>query len=115
MITIKRIYVAADDNDGTRVLVDRLWPRGVKKETARIDLWAKGIAPSTELRQWYDHQAERWDEFQLRYTLELANAEAKAELAKLQAMAKTSIVTLLTATRNETQNHAVFLQSLLNR
>ncbi len=115
MIKIKRIYDAADDKDGFRVLVDRLWPRGVKKEDAIFDLWAKAIAPSTELRQWYDHKHERWDEFQLRYRLELTQADAMAELASLRAAAKKGTVTLLTATRNETENHAVFLQKLLSR
>jgi len=114
MITIKRIYDGASKQDGYRVLVDRLWPRGVKKETAGIDHWAKAIAPSAELRQWYDHKPERWVEFQLRYKLELANAEATAELTKLKKIARKGAVTLLTATRNETQNHAVFLQKLLS-
>ena len=113
MITIKRIYEPRESSDGTRVLVDRLWPRGVKKETADIDLWAKAIAPSTELRQWYDHRSERWQEFQLRYKSELTNANAKVELARLRMAGRSGNVTLLTATSNEKQSHAVVLQQLL--
>ena len=115
MITTKRIYESASPQDGFRVLVDRLWPRGVKKDTAGIDLWAKAIAPSAELRQWYDHKSERWDEFQLRYHLELNVAAAEEELTRLRVLVKSSKVTLLTATRNESQNHAVVLQLLLSK
>lgn len=114
MITIKRIYEAHESTDGYRVLVDRLWPRGLKKDSAGIDLWAKGIAPSTELRQWYDHKPERWEEFQLRYRLELSAAAAEEELSRLRVAANPGKVTLLTATRNENQNHAVILQRLLS-
>ena len=115
MIQIRRIYEPVDPRDGYRVLVDRLWPRGVKKETAAIDLWAKAIAPSTELRHWYDHKPERWEEFQLRYRLELANEDATAELEHLRSRSRVGIVTLLTATRNESQKHAVFLQKVLSQ
>lgn len=115
MITIKRVYDPASPHDGARVLVDRLWPRGMKKETAAIDLWAKAIAPTTELRQWYGHNPERWEEFQLRYRLELTQIDRKDELSKLRAIVKARAVTLLTATRNQSQSHAVVLQELLDR
>ncbi|MFM9942749.1 MAG: DUF488 domain-containing protein [Hyphomicrobiaceae bacterium] len=113
MITAKRIYDARSPDDGYRVLVDRLWPRGIKREVAGIDHWAKAIAPSTDLRQWFDHRSERWPEFQVRYALELVGAEAKAELERLEAIAATGNLTLLTATRSEEENHAVFLASRL--
>jgi uncharacterized protein YeaO (DUF488 family) len=115
MIKIKRIYEPAGDQDGYRVLIDRLWPRGMTKQAAAIDHWAKAVTPSNDLRRWFDHDAKRWEEFQTRYTLELANAQAQDELAKLRAVATTRIVTLLTATRHETQNHAVFLRTQLSR
>src|SRR5665213_1165339 len=76
-VRIKRAYEAADDDDGYRVLVDRLWPRGVSKEKARLDTWMKEIAPSTELRRWFGHDPERWDEFQHRYRAELAEPERR--------------------------------------
>lgn len=113
MIAIKRIYDGVEPGDGTRVLVDRLWPRGVKREAAAIDHWAKAITPSTELRQWYHRQPERWTEFQMRYRLELRAAEAVEELERLKIIATTHAVTLLTATRNETENHAIVLRDLL--
>lgn len=113
MISVKRIYEAREPDDGYRVLVDRLWPRGIKRATAGIDHWAKAIAPSTELRQWFDHRPERWSEFQIRYALELAAPEAEAELARLASTAAASKLTLLTATRNETENHAIFLADRL--
>ncbi|MFM9847389.1 MAG: DUF488 domain-containing protein [Hyphomicrobiaceae bacterium] len=113
MIALKRIYDSTEPADGVRVLVDRLWPRGVKRETAAIDHWAKAIAPSTELRQWYDHRPERWPEFQMRYRLELGADAAVAELARLKSIAKTKTVTLLTATRSETENHTIVLRQML--
>lgn len=113
MIMIKRIYETPAPSDGYRVLVDRLWPRGIKRETAAIDHWAKAITPSSELRAWYDHRPERWDEFQLRYRLELATGEAVDELARLRVTAKSGPMTLLTATRNETENHAMVVRDVL--
>jgi uncharacterized protein YeaO (DUF488 family) len=113
MISIKRIYEPSAPSDGYRVLVDRLWPRGVNREAAALDHWAKAIAPSTELRQWYDHRPDRWPEFQQRYHLELAAPAAAEEFTQLKAIAAKRAVTLLTATRNETENHAVVLRDLL--
>ncbi len=75
MIKIKRTYDMADDNDGYRILVDRLWPRGISKEKAKIDLWLKEIAPSTELRKWYNHDTNKWEEFSNKYIEELKSKE----------------------------------------
>jgi uncharacterized protein YeaO (DUF488 family) len=113
MIQIKRIYDASDPSDGLRVLVDRLWPRGINREAAAIDLWAKTVAPSTQLRQWYNHEPERWPEFQLRYRMELSAATAVDQFEVLRAASKAGSVTLLTAARNENENHAVVLLRLL--
>lgn len=79
MITGKRIYDTSAADDGYRILIDRLWPRGISKEKAKIDLWLKEIAPSTELRKWFDHDPKKWDEFQKKYTDEL---DSKKELLK---------------------------------
>lgn len=96
-IFIKRIYDAPEPSDGYRVLVDRLWPRGLRKDDAIVDLWLKAIAPSPELRRWYGHDPERFDEFAARYEAELADkADAVAQLA---LRVEIQDVTLLTATR----------------
>ena len=106
MISIKRIYDKPAAADGYRVLVDRLWPRGVKRENAALDVWLKEVAPSPELRKWFAHDPDRWDEFQVRYAKELATTEAARHIAELQARAKSGPVTLLYATRDEQQNSA---------
>lgn len=113
MIAIKRIYEAFDRADGYRILIDRLWPRGVRREEAAIDHWAKAIAPSTELRRWYDHDPALWLEFQERYALELAAKDAAEELTRLKTIAAARDVTLLTATRSETGTHAIMVRRLL--
>lgn len=113
MIAIKRVYAAREPADGYRVLVDRLWPRGFKREALALDEWAKAIAPSTALRNWYRHQPDLWPEFQTRYRRELATPEAKAELTRLRGLARKGNLTLLTATSNETENHAVVLKGML--
>ena len=113
MIAIKRVYAAREPADGYRVLVDRLWPHGFKRETLAMDEWAKAIAPSTALRNWYRHQSDLWPEFQMRYRLELATPEAKTVLKRLRGLARKGNLTLLTATSNETQNHAVVLKGML--
>ncbi len=110
-IRMKRAYEPADAADGTRVLIDRLWPRGVRKEDAAIDLWLKGIAPSTELRQWFGHDPARFAEFRARYTAEVhANGEA---LAKLRALAAEGPVTLVYSARDSAHNDAVVLLEIL--
>jgi uncharacterized protein YeaO (DUF488 family) len=107
-VRIKRIYEPAEAGDGLRVLVDRLWPRGVSK--AAIDLWLKEVAPSTGLRRWFDHRPDRWAEFQRRYQIELAQNPA---IARLRDLAGRSDLTLLYAAKDETHNHAVVLAACL--
>ena len=107
---MKRAYEAPADTDGKRVLVDRMWPRGVKKEAARIDWWAKELAPSTELRRWFGHDPERFDGFARRYAEELRGSEALAELRRLVAE---ETVTLVYAAKDEEHNNARVLRDLL--
>lgn len=112
MIRIARIYEPPQKNDGWRVLVDRLWPRGVRKEAARVDEWMKEIAPSNELRKWFAHQANRWAEFQKRYRAELGRKKELIEM--LRAMEKKhGAVTLLFAAKDEEHNQAIVLRGLL--
>lgn len=110
-IRIKRAYVAATADDGVRVLVDRLWPRGVSKEKAQLDLWLKEIAPSTELRKWFHHDAALWDAFRQRYVHELeSNSEA---VKRLVALTSAGRVTLIYGARDEEHNEAVVLKEYL--
>ncbi|MDD5598624.1 MAG: DUF488 family protein [Victivallaceae bacterium] len=112
MLKIKRIYDEPDDSDGFRILVDRLWPRGVTKQRAKLDLWLKDIAPSTELRKWFGHDLQRWQEFYNRFVLEL---EVKKELLELIAKReKAGTVTLLFAGRDEKHNEAVILKEIID-
>jgi len=112
-LKVKRIYEEPAAADGTRILVDRLWPRGLTKEAARIDHWAKAIAPSNQLRQWYGHDAAKWDEFRRRYFAELdANA---AGLEELRAQLRGRAVTLLYQSKEARINNAVALQEYLAR
>lgn len=114
MIKIKRIYEKPAKEDGWRVLVDRLWPRGMKKEAAHIDVWLKDIAPSDSLRKWFGHDPERWGEFQKRYRSELAKEKGLvAELKKMEKQHGT--ITLLFGAKDEEHNQAVALASLLQR
>lgn len=107
----KRVYLPASDTDGFRVLVDRLWPRGIKKENAHVDMWAKTLAPSTELRKWFGHDPERFGEFARRYEEELsANAEAGALLREIRTH---DVVTLLFGAKDEKYNNAVVLSRIL--
>lgn len=109
---IKRIYEPAKPSDGIRVLVDRLWPRGVKKSDARLDDWMKDVAPSPQLRLWFGHRPERFAKFQERYVKELAG---NPELAELRRLGKGAQVTLLYGARDPEVNHAVVLRSVLRR
>ena len=110
-IICKRIYEASDHSDGYRILVDRLWPRGMKKETANIDLWAKDIAPSTKLRKWFGHSAERFEEFSFLYRAELdENPYAEEFLKVIEEKLRADNITLLYAARDKDCNHAVLLQ-----
>ncbi|MGN1254938.1 MAG: DUF488 domain-containing protein [Prevotella sp.] len=111
-MSIKRVYLPAEDSDGYRVLVDRLWPRGIKKENAKIDLWAKALAPSAELRKWFNHIPERFEEFSKKYVEELkANPEVAPILDELRQHDK---VTLLYGAKDEQHNNAVVLLHLLS-
>ena len=110
---VKRIYEPANSEDGFRVLVDRLWPRGVSKEKARLDLWLKDIAPSTGLRKWFNHDPAKWIEFQSKYRQELeANPGALEELRK--ATGEAAVVTLLYGARDSEHNEAVVLAEYLS-
>jgi uncharacterized protein YeaO (DUF488 family) len=110
-IKIKRIYEPYSPSDGYRVLVDRLWPRGVEKATAHIDLWLKDVAPSTALRQWFDHDASKWEQFVSKYHNELKGSVAIQELIALKNQHKK--ITLLYGAKNEKHNQAVALMKLL--
>jgi len=110
-IKLKRAYEPPAAGDGTRILVDRLWPRGVKKATAGINMWAKDIAPSTELRQWFGHETNRWEEFRRRYVAEL---EQKPDLInELRALARSGQITLVFGAHDQTHNDAVVLKKVL--
>ncbi|GLI38129.1 DUF488 domain-containing protein [Geobacter hydrogenophilus] len=112
MIRLKRIYDPPAPDDGTRILVDRLWPRGIAKDEARLDEWLKEIAPSNELRKQFCHDPERWAEFRASYRRELgANAEL---LDRLRKLAREGTVTLLFAAKDEEHNNAVVLKELLD-
>ncbi len=112
MIKLKRIYDPYRNEDGYRILVDRLWPRGVSKEKAHLDLWLKEIAPSTELRKWFGHDPEKWREFEKRYKKELKNKpELMQQLKDLEKKHKQ--VTLLYGARDAEHNEAIILQHVL--
>ncbi len=111
MIKLKRVYEKPARSDGIRVLVERLWPRGLRKEDVHIDQWMKEIAPSTELRKWFGHDPARWEEFEHRYTTELR--EHSEELARLRRLARGAILTLVYTARDETHNSAVVLVRVL--
>ncbi|MEA4917585.1 MAG: DUF488 domain-containing protein [Proteiniphilum sp.] len=114
MIKIKRIYDQLGDDDGYRILIDRLWPRGVSKEDAHVDLWLKGIAPSTELRKWFQHDPEKWKEFGERYRKELSGE--RENLDRIKDIEKEhGNVTLLYAGKDEKHTHALVLLQLLNK
>ncbi|MCT7665345.1 DUF488 domain-containing protein [Shinella kummerowiae] len=109
-IRIKRVYDEAEARDGVRILVDRLWPRGMSKDKAAFAEWMKEVAPSTALRQWFDHRPERWAEFQTRYRQELRE---NPMVAVLRQRARTETVTLLYGSRNRDFNHAKVLADAL--
>jgi len=109
-VSIKRVYETPVSTDGQRILVDRFWPRGLTKEKARIDLWLRDIAPSTDLIKWFGHDPVKWPEFQIRYQAELEDNPALAELTQLCGKTK---VTLVYAAKDENHNNAVVLQNIL--
>jgi uncharacterized protein YeaO (DUF488 family) len=111
-IKLKRAYEPPDRGDGTRILVDRLWPRGIKKTDAAIDRWLRDIAPSAELRRWFGHRPERWREFRQRY---LAELQERPELVEeIRKAARNGQITLVYAARDEAHNDAVVLKELLS-
>lgn len=110
-VRIKRIYEDPDDGDGYRVLVDRIWPRGVSKERAKLDLWLKEVAPTTELRQWFHHEEPKWARFQERYRAELDGNPAMADLRSLAN--EHDPITLLYSAHDEAENQAVVLRDHL--
>jgi len=110
-VRLRRAYEPPDAGDGRRILVDRLWPRGVSKADAHIDEWVRDLAPSTDLRTWFGHDPERWNEFRRRYARELR--EHDDLVAKLRQLARGGPVTLVYAARDETHNDAVVLRDLI--
>ena len=110
-IKLKRAYDSARSDDGTRILIDRLWPRGVRKTDAAIHLWAKDIAPSTGLRKWFGHDPARWHEFRRRYSDEIHRHQDR--LDELRALAKKGCITLVFAAHDEAHNDAVVLREIL--
>jgi len=113
-ITLARVYTDPEPDGGQRVLVDRLWPRGFRRGDPRVGRWLPKVAPSTDLRHWYSHQPERFDEFAARYLAELDVGEAAAALAELRAVVEDGPVTLVTATRDRDGSHAAVLAKLLS-
>jgi uncharacterized protein YeaO (DUF488 family) len=113
-IQVARVYDDPGPDDGERVLVDRLWPRGFRKEDARVGRWIPKVAPSTELRKWYAHQTERFDEFAARYADELETGDGAAALAELRDLMRHGAVTLVTAARDLEDSHVAVLSKLLS-
>jgi uncharacterized protein YeaO (DUF488 family) len=112
-VRIARVYDEPTADDGRRILVDRLWPRGVSKERARLDDWCKEIAPSTELRRWYGHDPELFEEFTARYRAELSDGEQADALSRIAGDARSGVVTLLTATKVPEISEAVVIKSAI--
>ena len=112
-IRIKRIYDEQAEDDGYRILVDRIWPRGVSKEKANLDEWNKDIAPSTELRKWFDHKEERFEEFKLKYRNELK--EKEEQLNELRKIANSEPISLLYAAKSPILNNAIVLKDVLEK
>lgn len=113
LVAQKRVYDTPDPGDGMRVLVDRLWPRGLSKERARVDVWLKDVAPSRELRAWFGHDPVKFEEFRRRYEAELATEPARSALAELRELARKQHVTLVFAAHDTEHCNAVVLRELL--
>ncbi len=115
-IFLKRIYDPYDENDGCRILIDRLWPRGIRKEDAKLTSWEKEIAPSSELRKWFCHKSELFSEFRVKYLEELQSDEQKSKkLDEICQLAKEQQVTLLYGAKDSVYNHAIILKEELDR
>lgn len=115
MVKVKRVYETPSPADGQRLLVDRLWPRGLKKSEASLTAWLKDLAPSHELRRWFSHNPVRWEEFRRRYLMELADPEKAPLLQDLLARAGQGTVTLVFAAKDQEKNNAVVLKNLLEQ
>lgn len=114
-VDVARVYDPPGDHDGVRVLVDRLWPRGFRKDDPRVGRWLPSVAPSTELRRWYSHRPERFDEFVARYTAELETGAGAQALDELRGLLARGQMTLVTATRDVDRSNAAVLRDLLMR
>lgn len=112
-IFIKRIYEPFEKSDGFRILVDRLWPRGIKKENIKVNVWLKEIAPSSTLRKWFNHDPEKWNEFEKKYKDELRQLESVEELKKI--IKKNKTITLLYAAHDAERNNALALQRVIRK
>jgi uncharacterized protein YeaO (DUF488 family) len=110
-VKVKRAYEPASHDDGIRVLIDRLWPRGVKKTDAKVDEWMKDLAPSTELRKWFGHDPAQWEEFQRRYTAEIH--QHPEQLHHLQALAREGTITLVFSAHDEAHNNAIVVRDAI--
>jgi uncharacterized protein YeaO (DUF488 family) len=114
MIRTKRIYDGAEPSDGVRILVDRLWPRGMSRAKARIDEWRKDLSPTNVLREWFRHDPRKWDEFQLRYRNELDAAGKSEDLKALGERARTETITFLFAASDDAHNNAIALKKIVD-
>jgi uncharacterized protein YeaO (DUF488 family) len=114
MIKIKRVYDKASKEDGFRILVDRLWPRGMSKDKAKVDLWLKEVAPSDDLRKWFSHDPQKWQEFKKRYEKELKDKQELLRIIK-QAEKENGTVTVLYSAKDEEHNQAVALAAFLQK
>ncbi|MGH3949835.1 MAG: DUF488 domain-containing protein [Pseudonocardiaceae bacterium] len=112
-IQVRRVYDDAASDEGARVLVDRVWPRGLRKDDAELDLWAKDVAPSTELRRWFGHDPAKFARFRRRYQAELDTASGRDALTRLRAVSAGQALTLLTATKDVEHSHAAVLAEIL--
>lgn len=112
-VWLRRVYDSPTRNDGHRVLVDRLWPRGVSKGKADLDEWFRTLAPSDELRRWFGHDPDRWDEFRRRYRAELARSDNQLELDRLVELVRRGRATLVFAAHDQAHNNAVVLRGLI--
>jgi len=115
MVQIKRVYVEPSPGDGVRILVDRVWPRGVSKGQAHLDAWRKDLAPSATLRKWFGHDPKKWDDFRTRYRMELRRPEQNQAIQELARLARTKTVTLLYGAADTEHNQAVVLKELLEQ
>ncbi|MEI5989496.1 DUF488 domain-containing protein [Enterococcus crotali] len=116
MIQLKRAYAKPAASDGYRILVDRLWPRGMSKEKEHLDLWLKEIAPSAELRKWFNHEAAKYPEFKAKYIRELQTGKAQAAFEELVGIVEThQMLTLIYSAKDEKNNNAVVLKELLDK